>query len=148
MKDIKSKFWEFVDFVDWMKLASSIDFEQFVLDEVAKKYTWKEFREFDNIYRVYYDELRERLRDIWLSDDNHFGPSDDGFTDLCSSIVGKGQTFCEFMCSTDDELVYKEYLDMAETGDYYENFGYIFHFGDEGSYKKANRIEKLNQLDV
>jgi len=147
MNNIDKKFWEFVDFVNWMEISKvKLDFDKLVLDSIANKYTYAEFDKFRYIARKYNNELRTNLRDIWLSKRNKYGPSDDGYSDLCSSIIGKGETFCKLMISCDVENYEKEYLKMAKDRDYFENFMYIFQFNDEELYKESSRIEKLNKL--
>ena len=75
--------------------------------------------------KEYYFKLLKLLKyyfePLWLSDACS-GPSDDGYWDLRSSIIGFGKEFLTESLN-DDQL----FIDMSQNHDYAENFGYIFN---------------------
>ena len=131
-----SIFWEIVNIIDWrmvMGEKSEITKErlydaikQVERKEKLNKIDGRDYIKIEISYlKEYYDDILSLLevyfKPVWLSDDCD-GPSDDGYWDLRSSIIGFGQDFL-IRSLGDDKL----FLDMAKHHHYAENFGYIFH---------------------
>lgn len=117
------EFWKFVECINWQQYITDnkrYNTEEIILTKVAPNFTWEEFASFELIYKELYHELTDRFHDIWLSDEYDFMPSDDGYTDLISSIIGKGWDFYS-------NVNEKDFIKMANNRDYLENFGYLFH---------------------
>ena len=74
---------------------------------------------------AYYQKILKKLdfyfQPVWLSDAVN-GPSDDGYWDLRSSIIGFGKTF--LINSLNDDQIF---IDMVDNHNYAENFGYVFN---------------------
>jgi hypothetical protein len=68
-------------------------------------------------------KLYDYFQDTWL-DKRYSGimPSDDGYSDLLSSIIGKGKEFTN-KCIED----IKYFIQFTKDDDFVENFGYIFN---------------------
>lgn len=123
------KFWDFVDDVNWRETTKEgkADYhtDKFVDKgkEVLNKYDKKDQDYFEDVYQMLLGLLEQYLKEIWLSDENEYGPSDDGFWDLRSSIIGYGKEFLLELLKNPEEV----FLDMAKNNKYSENFGYIFN---------------------
>lgn len=117
------EFWRFVDCINWQNYITNGEryhTEEVILKHVAPNFTWEEYSSFEKIYKDMYHELTDRFHDTWLSDNYNFMPSDDGYTDLISSIIGKGYDFYS-------NIDVDKFVKMAKDNDYLENFGYLFH---------------------
>jgi hypothetical protein len=170
---VSERFWEFVDDVNWMevnknpgkfigKIPQTKSVVRPILDiytyrnkvveiSILPKYSWEEFEQFEKDYRSKYHAIYSKLEKIWLSDDlpDDAHISDDSYTDFCSSVVGKGKEFCEYILREEEyQYLYEAFVDMVSKGDYYENFAYIFHYEDEERYKKLRRELKLKELGI
>lgn len=86
---------------------------------IYKKYSYQEVRKFRFEYDKIYGELYNYFKGIWLSDENEYGPSDDGYSDLLSSMIGSGKRFTN-SCINEP----MKFIDMAKNRSYVENFGY------------------------
>jgi len=150
--NIEDKFWEFVDRINWQSYIGSggrINFERLILEKSAPFYSFDECIKFKQRYDNIYHSLYSKFESTWLSDEYDFMPSDDGYTDLISSIIGKGKDFCYNI--TDDD-----FIKMAENDDYRENFGYLFHKLDRKDFKEeyisiytqSKRNEKLEEIGI
>ena len=160
---VSERFWEFVDDVNWMEINKNpgklikslvrpiLDINKVVEISILPKYSWEEFEQFEKDYRSKYNAVYSRLERVWLSDDlpDDAIISDDSYTDFCSSVVGKGKEFCDYIISEPEyQYLYEIFIDMTSKGDYYENFAYIFHYEDEERYKKLRRELKLKELGL
>lgn len=141
----EDKFWEFVDRVNFTSNIYNeifIDFDDIMLS-MAKFYSIEDLKLFDYIYQTKYHESYNRFKKLWLSEGEPLGVSDDGYTDLISSVVGLGKNF--YYSITDEGLI-----NMANDNYYRENFGYLFHSLDRDKfiekYNKQRRIHKLESL--
>ena len=142
MTDITPEFWKMVRTVKWNSIIKAHK-------EHSKNYwniinTQKNPKRFDaiklgqkNLYFKYelqeilkfkdeYDKLYQRLYEYFWAVSDRCDVSDDGYTDLISSVIGKGKTWVQ-KCINDPELV----VNMGENGDYLENFGYLFLTAEE-----------------
>lgn len=114
------EFWNFVDLVKWKE--SSNYHTKYLLDNISHIYTWDDMMEFEKIYNNLYKFLDNKLREVWLGDPG-INVSDDGYSDLLSSIIGYGE---EFFKSIINDTTFNKVREMADDYDYRENFGYIF----------------------
>lgn len=129
------KFWDFVERIDWLGDWKHNDDTcrykpKYLLENIAPYFTWEEFLEFEKVYKNLYSIINKKLygdprsgQSPWI-DEPGFDVSDDGFTDLCSSIIGAGKDFYNSVLN--DKGEYKQVIDMIENDKYEENFGYIF----------------------
>tara|TARA_R110000868_G_scaffold196505_1_gene442434 strand:- start:131 stop:502 length:372 start_codon:yes stop_codon:yes gene_type:complete len=65
-------------------------------------------------------EICSQYQEDWLGEPG-IGVSDDGWSDLTNDIVGRGRKVFE-------NINTKQLQEIADSGDYYENFGYSFQF--------------------
>lgn len=138
VNSLSPEFWEMVRIANWkdaIKLYLSdrgIDsYNQEKRDEywdrmkfrIYSKYDYEKIKEFENEYHQFYMKLYDYFHDIWLDDEyNSFMPSDDGYSDLLSSIIGMGKTITK-KCIDDTD----KFVTIARDGYFIENFGYLFH---------------------
>lgn len=122
------KFWEIVDTIDWRKLIKGgwkhSDYHKDNYVEKAKQilhtFNDNDIKNAEDVYKNLKDHLMDYFETIWLS--NKWGPSDDGYWDLISSMIGFGKDHVLSALNDDDV-----FLDMSEFDKYAENFGYIFN---------------------
>ncbi len=92
------------------------------LNKVEKRSFNKiDIKELGQYYKKLLNLLKYYFEPVWLSDVVS-GPSDDGYWDIRSSIIGFGKEF--FLDSLEDDQLF---IDMCIHHDYAENFGYIFN---------------------
>ena len=130
VNNYSDEFWKFITVANWNKIIKTKDeFENKDKEEELKLKirVFKNF-EYDTImnFRKEYDKLTEELylyfKPTWLDNKySKFMPSDDGYFDLISSVIGKGEFFIK-RCINNHKL----FADMAKNNEYVENFGYIF----------------------
>ena len=84
------------------------------------KYTFEEMHNFDNEYYIIYEQLYNWFMPITQDNRFKFSLTDDGYSDLLSSIIGKGKKFVK-ECILDTKL----FVEMAKNRDYVENFEYL-----------------------
>lgn len=130
-------FWKMIRVVDWKSIISSykrnneiiikggkgVDY-MLLLEEAKKrlylKYEYNEVVKFKDDYDKIFFQLYDFFN-IWK--DKKYrdeSPGDDGYSDILSSIIGRGKTFIK-KCINDVEIVYN----MSKNTDYMENFRYI-----------------------
>ena len=129
-------FWKIVDKINWkLVMEEKTDVTKERLYNAINQFNRKskldqiENRDFHKIeieeLKKYYLKLLKLLeyyfQPVWLSDAVN-GPSDDGYWDLRSSIIGFGKEFL-LESLNDDQL----FIDMIQDNNYAENFGYIFN---------------------
>ena len=125
------KFWGVVDAINWQKLIKgswkNVAYHQDQYVEKGKEilltFDVETVQYVEDKYNKLYDNLSKYFQSIWLSDSNREGPSDDGYTDLMSSMVGFGKDFVIAALNSPRSV----FMDMATNDKYAENFGYIFH---------------------
>jgi len=130
VNDYSDEFWKFIKISDWNKIIKSRNnfgfknkTEEFKMKiRIFKNFEYDTFMNFYDEYHKLYKELFNYFKPIWLDDKyNIFMPSDDGYSDLISSVIGKGEFFIN-RCINNHKL----FVDMAMKSEYAENFGYIF----------------------
>jgi len=133
-------FWNFIRVVDWNKIIKTKDeFENKDKEEelklkirVFKNFEYNTLMNFKNEYDKLIEELYLYFKPTWLDNKySAFMPSDDGYLDLISSIIGKGEFFINRCIN-----YHKLFIDMAKNNKYVENFGYIF----QTSWKEYDEI--------
>lgn len=153
-----NRFWEFVDRSGWKEYCSisfgkSISKEDRpynidnVLENIAPYFPFEELKGFRKMYDTLYKKLEEKLGEHSI--DPGFGVSDDGYSDLLSSIIGLGKKFCGDILSSADEVSFKKVQNMVNRENYSENFVYIFSSKEdrEGVLSEWDRIYKANHFD-
>lgn len=104
-------------------------------NRIYSEYSFEEVKNFrENYYFIFY-RLYDYFEKIWLNKRyDKFMPSDDGYSDLISSVIGKGKTFTKECID-----VPNVFIKMAKNNDYVENFGYIFD-ADENEYWEVKEM--------
>lgn len=157
------RFWEFVDKTGWKKycdrgwnipynLSNAPHEIDNILENIAPYFTFEEFREFSDMYDVLYEKLDEKLKEEPIHGEG-FGVSDDGYTDLLSSIIGMGKRFYKDVLMSNDNRSFRIVRKMVDNEKYQENFGYIFsnifNRGDIEDIKQMwERIYRSNNYDL
>lgn len=127
------EFWEMVEIADWkqvidnQKLHPKIDTEyrNFTNDaklRIYSKYSYNKIKNFHNECTHIYHQLYDYFQSTWLDDQYDFMPSDDGYWDLVTSIIGLGKEFAQ-KCIDDKD----NFVKLAEEDYYAENFSYILN---------------------
>ena len=139
INSVSTEFWKMVQIANWKSMIrtyqkglSNIPYMLLLEQPKKRLYLRYDFNEivrflpqYDTIYFQLYDYFENILNDKKYED---FRPGDDGYTDLISSVVGKGKTFVK-KCIDNPEL----FIDMARDDDYVENFRYLLQI-DEKEY--------------
>lgn len=142
VNDYSDDFWNFIRVADWNRIIKTIHDSGFknkkeVLKlkvRVFKKYEYDVFMSFNNEYDKLEKQLSEYFRPVWLDDKyDIFMPSDDGYSDLISSIIGRGKMFVK-KCINDHNV----FINMAKNNEYVENFGQIW----QTTWKEYDEIRK------
>jgi len=136
---VSDEFWKMVKIANWNAVIQGYKKNPIINDKhreffkkaqyrVYSKYSYPEVRQFRNECNLIEKKLYDYFKFVWLSKKyNKIMPSDDGYTDLISSIVGKGKTFVKRILQDP-----KIFLQMAKDEDYAESFIYLF--GSEDVY--------------
>lgn len=134
LNSVSPEFWEMVKFANWQQYISVKNCRDYdhteakiINDKIKKKlYTKYEYSEIENFseeYEKLYNYLYLHFKDTWLNPKySRYMPSDDGYSDLLSSIIGKGRAFVN-KCLNDKDIFVK----MAKDDDFAENFGYLLN---------------------
>lgn len=141
VNSVSKDFWKMVTVANW-KLVIKIK-KNYLLpnDErdmamkkakyrVYSKYSFEDVNTFYDEYYVIYDQLYDWFNPIVQDDWIKFPISDDSYSDLLSSIIGKGKKFVK-ECIFDTKL----FIEMAKNRDYAESFLYILQV-DENEYNE------------
>ena len=139
VNSLSPEFWKMVRLVNWKGAIKfyninsiPVKYTQEKRDEyllkmqgrLYLKYEYDEIENFNNEYYRFYMELYDYFFTIWTDDNyNNIMPSDDGYSDLISSIIGKGKNFTK-KCIY-DPIYY--FVKMVKENDYIENFGYLLN---------------------
>jgi len=127
LSDISPEFWKMTKIVNWPKLIGPHHISTAKM-KLIKHYSLNRILKFKSEYDKLYDRLYNYFKDAWLND---MDVSDDGYSDLLSSIIGAGKTFVE-KCLMDDDMV----ISFSKSHKVKENFGYIFQTDDYDSILK------------
>ena len=122
MENIEDRFWEMVDQVNWIRNPIYNNSEELVLKYISPNFSWEEYIQFSELYKKYYGELSRSLFNHWISL-SEYSVSDDGYTDVISSMIGSGKNFYYSSFSSIDL-----FINMIKSNNYRENFGYLFHY--------------------
>ena len=137
---VSSEFWKMVLIANWKNVIHDyehdpIDRGKYLENAKAKiylKYDYEQIKLFYIEYHNFYMKLYEYFEPLWLNKKySFFMPSDDGYTDLISSIIGRGKNFTK-LCIDSQEI----FLKTAKNEDYIENFGYLLQV-DENEYSEV-----------
>lgn len=143
------EFWKMVTLVNWKDVINSSkktktgykSEEAFNNAEkrLVTNYEYTQIEKFEHDYRLIFNSLADYFEDIWLDDKYRtFMPSDDGYSDVISSIVGKGKWFTK-KCIENTE----EFIDMIKNDDYVENFGYLFQMNESQYIETRSKYDPL-----
>ena len=114
--------WKVLEFADW---ANNKDYKA-TGELMATVFKKKALRAANKFYLERFKELGATLNDYADTvGDRHYyyGVSDDSFWDLKAHIIGLGEGFYNMVLASPHVA-----KDLADAGDYKENFGYIFHY--------------------
>jgi hypothetical protein len=149
INSLSPEFWKMVRLVNWkgaIKLYKTIgdqklrdDYWEQMQKKLYTTYEYDEIKEFENEYHTFYIQLYDYFKPIWHDKKyNYIIPSDDGYSDLLSSVIGKGKTFTK-ACIDNIDI----FIKMTEDDDYMENFVYLLQI-DFNEY--ANIRSKFDPL--
>ena len=139
---VSSEFWRMVKIANWKLVIEGFrshptidqthrDFYKDAQKRIYTKYDFNKIEEFDDECHEICQQLYDYFYDIWLDEKyNDVMPSDDGYTDLISSVVGLGKRFVTAIINDTDKFV-----KMAKNNYYAENFTYLF-IVDENEYSE------------
>jgi len=142
---VSPEFWKMARTVNWKKVAKDYtenpngynDFFRKAQERVYKKYDFTQIRQFEKECHDLYQQLSEYFRSTWLDDRySKFMPSDDGYWDLLSLIIGFGKGFL-IKCINDK----KEFVKVAKEYNYVENFSYLFIVDEKEYIKIRSRVD-------
>lgn len=152
---LSPEFWKMVRLANWkgaIKLYKSEpiinsynqekrdDYWDRIKFRIYSKYDYEKIQEFKSEFDQIYMQLYDYFEDIWLDDEyGSFMPSDDGYTDLISSIIGMGKTFTK-LCIDDTD----KFVQLAKDDYYIENFGYLFHDSEEEYWNIIQKYDPNN----
>ena len=144
------EFWEFVERIDW----ENYDYNerprrydaQWVIPRVAPIFSWEEFQGFETEYKRLESYVMMKFESVWLGDPG-IEVSDDGWTDLVSSVIGYGKKWFLSIIMDDSGSKLRQ---QGNSDNYRENFSYIFHilkFDDvDANRAEWNRIYNENNV--
>lgn len=141
VESVNPELWKMIKIADWDKvikgykkhpiLGSNLrkDFFKQSQFRIYSKYSFQEIHNFYIEYHNFYMQVYHYFEDIWLDPKySDIMPSDDGYTDLISSVIGKGKEFTK-KCIDNTDI----FIKTAKNDDYVENFGYMLQI-DENDY--------------
>lgn len=147
---VSDEFWKMVRIANWNAVIKGYaenpivdnthhDFFKKAQNRIYSKYSYLEIKKFNEEFKYIYNELHDYFEDIWLSDKyGDIMPSDDGYDDLMSSIVGKGKSFVK-KCLENAKIV----LQMAKDSNYVESFSYLFNINEDEYHKIREEFDPL-----
>jgi hypothetical protein len=132
---VSDEFWTMVDIVDWGAVIKGyrksptyhqdyVNWNDQAKGRLYVNYPYDKVKNFKHEYLKIYYELYDKF------DGLDCGVSDDGYTDLISSVVGKGKEWVK-KCIENPNLV----ENMGRQDKYMENFGYLFSVSKEDYWK-------------
>ena len=111
-EELLEKFWAFTKKADWIKDKDYNRVAELIESEEQRQ-------ELDQAYGQLSSDLYVKFKKDWLEDPG-IPVSDDGWTDLRSTVIARGQEFYE-------NVTAEKLRKMAIAGNYWENYGYSFH---------------------
>jgi hypothetical protein len=147
---VSDEFWKMVRIANWNAVIKGYknnpiinkahrDFFKQAQNRIYSKYSYNDIRKFGKECHHMEAKLHEYFEDIWL--DEKYGdimPSDDGYDDLISSVVGKGKNFVKKILETP-----KIFLQMAKDDDYVESFHYLFIIDEEEYHEIKSEFDPI-----
>jgi len=150
VNSVSDKFWEMVEVANWNAVVKGYkgnpivredrqDFYKQAQNRIYSKYTFKEIENFNNEYHKIYTQVYNYFEPIWLDEKySDVMPSDDGYTDLISSLIGKGKKYTK-ICIEHTGF----FIQMARDDDYVENFGYILNVDEDEYWEIKEEFDPL-----
>lgn len=143
------EFWKMVTLVDWKDVINSSkktktgfkskDAYDNAVKRLVTNYDYMQIKDFIYDYNRIFNSIADYFEDIWLDEDyRNFMPTDDGYTDLISSIIGKGKRFTK-KCIENKE----EFINMAKKYDYAENFEYLLQITESQYVELRSKYDPL-----
>lgn len=130
VNSVSPEFWEMVKIADWKSFiddSSDVTLLPYMtrLDAIKTrvylKYELSQIKEFLDEYHILYMQLYDYFYTTWLNDQySDYMPSDDGYGDLLSSIIGLGKDYVK-------KITKAKFIKMAKDDYYAENFCYILN---------------------
>jgi len=142
VNSLSPEFWQMVRIANWKSVfkgryRNNTDFYEKIQKRVYLKYDFDEIIKFKKEYQIFYDQLHKYFRSTWLNKKyREVMPSDDGYSDLLSSIIGRGKIFTK-KCINDKDVM----IEMSRNNEYAENFGYILQVGEKGYWKIKEKFD-------
>lgn len=143
LNSVSEDFWNMVRIADWnsviegYKKNPTIDelhrnFFKDAQGRIFLKYSFDQIKQFEIEYDNIYYDIYDYFEKTWLDDKyRRFMPSEDGYVDLISSVIGKGKSFLQ-KCIDNKNI----FIKMAKNDDdYAENFKYLL-IVDQEEYEK------------
>jgi hypothetical protein len=109
----EKELWKLIEGANWQ---SDNDYER--IATLFKSYPKEVYEQLQNFFGEKSDALRLKFNEAWLGDPG-IGVSDDGWSDLTSEVVGRGEKFY-------NGITVKKLQKMAKELDYTESFAYCF----------------------
>ena len=143
VNSVSNEFWKMVEIADWDAVIKGFKEHPIIDDEhknfmkqaefrIYNKYKFEEIKKFFVDYNFIYDKIYDYFQEIFYN--GEFNVSDDSYSDLISSVIGKGKTWVN-KCIEKYKLVKK----MAKNDDFVENFAYILQ-PSENEYHKTREL--------
>lgn len=135
VNELSPEFWKMVRLANWESVVKAdkggddrMAYEM-AQKRIYLKYTYPQIQGFFAEYKVFYDKLHDYFKPIWLNGRyNRFMPSDDGYWDLLTTLIGRGKTYLK-SCIDDTS----KFVEVAKKDDFTENFSYLLQI-DEKEY--------------
>jgi hypothetical protein len=116
MENLEAYKWKNIEELEWTTDHDYKRISQYLKDN----FTIEESLELAEFVNNKADDLQNRFHNSWLAEPG-IAVSDDGWDDLTSEVVGRGEDFYKNI--TEEKL-----QEMAINLDYHENFRYSFQF--------------------
>jgi len=113
---LEDQFWAQIEKLEWKIDADYKRIEQYLRDN----FTISEVIRLKDFISEKVDLLYYKYESDWLAEPG-IAVSDDSWGDLLNEVVGRGKEFYK-------NITVKKLQQMANIGDYFENFGYSFQF--------------------
>jgi len=138
VNSVSPEFWKMIEIADWKSVIEGYrkhptidnthkDFFNDAQKRIIVKYEFSEIKQFEKECHKIYIQLYRYFESTWLDDKyGKYMPSDDGYGDMLSSVIGLGKKFV-INCINDVNL----FINMAKDDYYAENFTYLFFIDEE-----------------
>ena len=138
VNSVSPEFWEMVEIADWRKVINGYQKNPIINDErrsffkqaqnrIYSRYSYEDIIKFKKEYNIIYYQLCDYF-EKFMNDEKYSSdiPSDDGYSDLISSVIGKGKKWVE-TCVNHTQF----FIQMAIDEDYEENFSYLLNISKQ-----------------